>query len=123
MESDASWCDVFDDDGVAQLKEVWQVCTCVFAWQATELAHLYHRNQASPEPKVYSVVLTAGLMGMLATTGVEYSWSDLAMCEVADGTGVTGLIAGGVAEEMVRELFFLKSASRLSVSLLDRSKL
>jgi hypothetical protein len=44
------------------------------------------------------------------------------MCEVADGTGVTGLTAGGVAEEVVRDLFFLRSASRLSVSLLDRSK-
>jgi hypothetical protein len=27
IEPDASWCDVFDDDGVTQLKEVLQVCT------------------------------------------------------------------------------------------------
>jgi hypothetical protein len=69
MESDASWCDVFDDDGVAQLKEVWQVCTCVFAWQATELAHLYHRNQASPELKVYSARVDSGPNGHVGNNG------------------------------------------------------
>ena len=45
------------------------------------------------------------------------------MSVVADGTGVTGLTAGGVAEEeVVRDLFFLRSASGLSVQLFGRSK-
>jgi hypothetical protein len=56
----ASWCDVFDDDGVAQLKKVLQVCTCVLAWQATELACLYHHNQASLELEILVPMLTAG---------------------------------------------------------------
>ena len=43
-EPDASYCDVFDDDGVAQLQEVLQVCTCVLAWQTTELVCLHHRD-------------------------------------------------------------------------------
>jgi hypothetical protein len=39
------------------------------------------------------------------------------MAVVADGTGVTSWTTGGVAEEeAARDLFFLKSASRLSVS-------
>jgi hypothetical protein len=43
-EPDASWCDIFDDDYVAQLKEVLQVCTRILAWQAIELACLYHHD-------------------------------------------------------------------------------
>jgi hypothetical protein len=35
MEPDASWCDVFYDNGVAQLQEVLQVSTCILAWQTT----------------------------------------------------------------------------------------
>jgi hypothetical protein len=46
MEPYASWCDVFDDDGVAQLQEVLQVCACVLAWQTIELVFLHHRDQA-----------------------------------------------------------------------------
>jgi hypothetical protein len=37
------------------------------------------------------------------------------MVTIADGTRVTGSIIGGVAEEVVRDLFFLRSASVLSV--------
>ena len=54
MEPDASWCNVFDEDGVAQLKEVLQVCTCILAGQTTKLVCLHHRNEASPELKVSS---------------------------------------------------------------------
>jgi hypothetical protein len=31
-EPDGIWCDIFDDDGVAKLKEVLQMCICVLAW-------------------------------------------------------------------------------------------
>ena len=51
-EPDASLCGVFDDYGVAPLQEVLQVCTCILAWQTTELVCLHHRNEASPELKV-----------------------------------------------------------------------
>jgi hypothetical protein len=38
------------------------------------------------------------------------------MSEVADGTGVTSLTTSGVVEEeIVQDLFFLRSASGLSV--------
>ena len=42
MDPDACWCDVFYHDGVAQLKEVLQVCTCVLARQTTKLVCLHH---------------------------------------------------------------------------------
>jgi hypothetical protein len=45
------------------------------------------------------------------------------MTIVADGAEVTGLTTGGVAEEEeVRDLFFFRSAYRLSRKLFDRSK-
>ena len=46
-EPDAVLHDVLDDDGVAQLKEVLKVGVGILAWQATELACLHHRNEAS----------------------------------------------------------------------------
>ena len=52
MEPYVSWCDVFDDDGVSQLQEVLQVCTCVLARQTTELVCLHHHDQASAQLKV-----------------------------------------------------------------------
>ena len=66
---DASWCDIFDDDGVAQLKEVLQVCTCVLACQAIELACLHHRNQASPELKVSGARVDSGPNGHMCNSG------------------------------------------------------
>jgi len=51
-EPGASLCDVFDDDCVAQLKEVLQVCTCILTGQTTKLVCLYHCDEASPELKV-----------------------------------------------------------------------
>jgi hypothetical protein len=62
-EPNASWCDIFDDDGVAQLKKVLQVSTCVLAWQTTELVCLYHRNQANPELKVFGARVDSGPNG------------------------------------------------------------
>ena len=62
-EPDASWCDVFDDDGVAQLKEVLKVCTCILAWQAIEQVCLHHHNQASLELKVSSARVDSGPNG------------------------------------------------------------
>ena len=54
MEPYASWCDVFDDDGVTQLQEVLHVCTCVLARQTIELVCLHHRDQASTSSHVDS---------------------------------------------------------------------
>jgi hypothetical protein len=45
----------------------------------------------------------------------------LAIVVVADGAGVTGSLADRVAvEEAIRDLFFLRSASGLSVYFSDR---
>jgi hypothetical protein len=50
---------------------------------------------------------------MLAIAGMENLWSDFcAIAIVVDGAGVTGsFVGGGVAEEVVRDRFFLRSAS------------
>ena len=63
MEPDASWCDVFDDDGVTKLQKVLQVCTCVLARQTTELVCLHHNNEASPKLKVSSARVDSGPNG------------------------------------------------------------
>jgi hypothetical protein len=47
VELDASWCDVFNDDSAAELKEVVKVSICVLTWQTTELVCLHHRDEAS----------------------------------------------------------------------------
>jgi len=49
MKPDAILCDVLDDDSVAQLKEVLKVGVGILAWQATELARLHHRDEASAD--------------------------------------------------------------------------
>ena len=49
MEPDAVLRDVLDDDGVAQLKEVLKVGVGILAWQATKLACLHHRDEASAD--------------------------------------------------------------------------
>ena len=41
--------DILDDDGVAQLKEVLKVGVGILTWQATELACLHHRDEASAD--------------------------------------------------------------------------
>jgi len=46
-EPDAVLRDVLDDDGVAQLEDVLKVGVGILAWQATELACLHHRDEAS----------------------------------------------------------------------------
>jgi hypothetical protein len=55
-------------------------------------------------------MLTVGLVGTLATAGIENSRSDFwAIAMVVASTGVSGLVAGGVAEEKeVQDLFFLR---------------
>jgi hypothetical protein len=53
-EPDASWCNVFNDDSVVQLKEVLEMSTCVLARQTTKLVCLHHHDEASPELKVSS---------------------------------------------------------------------
>jgi len=68
-ELDASWCDVFDDDGVVQLQEGLQVCTCILAWQAIELACLHHRYQASLEVKVFGTRVDSGPNGHVGNSG------------------------------------------------------
>ena len=70
-EPDASWYDVFDDDGVAHLQEVLQVCTCILDGKpqncfACTIVMRPVRSSKFPVP-----VLTAGPMGTLATAGVE----------------------------------------------------
>ena len=62
-EPDDCWCDVFYDDGVAQLREVLQVSTSVLAWQTTELVCLHHRDQASAQLKVSSSCVDSGPNG------------------------------------------------------------
>ena len=69
MEPNASWWDVFDDDGVAQLKEVLQVCTCVLAWQTTELVLLHHHYEAYPELKVSGAYVDSGPNGHVGNSG------------------------------------------------------
>ena len=69
MKPDARWCDIFDDDGVAQLKEVLQVCTCVLARQTTELVCLHHRDLASPELKVSSAHVDSAPNGHIGNIG------------------------------------------------------
>ena len=57
-------------------------------------------------------VLTSCPTGTLAKAGTEYSWSDLlVIAEVADVVGATGSFIGGVAEEVVQDRLFLRSAS------------
>ena len=68
-EPDASWCDVIDDDSVAQLKEVLQVCTCVLAWQTTELVRLHHHYEACPELKVSGAYVDSGPNGHIGNSG------------------------------------------------------
>jgi hypothetical protein len=59
----------------------------------------------------------------LATTGTENSQSNFwAIAIVADGAEVTGSFVGGVAEEAVRDRFFLRSASGFVVYLSGREK-
>ena len=70
-EPDTSWCDVFDDDGVAQLQEVLQVCTCVLDRQTIEMVCLYLVMRPVRSSKFLALVLTAGPMSTLATAGVE----------------------------------------------------
>ena len=69
-EPDAILCNIFDDDGVAQLQEVLQVCTCV-AWQTTELVCIYHHNEASAQLKVSSSRVDSGPNDTLVIVGVE----------------------------------------------------
>ena len=62
--------------------------------------------------KFPSPMLIAGPIGTLAKAGTEYSWSDLlVIAEVADVVGATGSFIGGVAEEVVQDRLFLRSAS------------
>jgi hypothetical protein len=62
-------------------------------------------------------------MGMLAIARTEYSWSDFwAIAVGLDGAGVTGSFVSRVAkEETVRDLSFLRSASRFSVKFIGKS--
>jgi len=69
MEPDASWCDVFDDDGVTKLQKVLQVCTCVLARQTTELVCLYHRDEANAQLKVSSARVDSGPNGHVGNSG------------------------------------------------------
>ena len=70
-------------------------------------------------------VLTAGPIDMLVIARTEYSWSDFwAIAVVANGAGATSLFVGGLAdEEMLRDRFFLRSASRFLVKFIGKSKL
>jgi hypothetical protein len=74
--------------------------------------------------KFLSPMLTAGLVGTLATTGMENSQSNFwAIAIVADGAEVTGSFVSGVAEEeAVCDRFFLSSASGFAVYLSGREK-
>jgi hypothetical protein len=69
-------------------------------------------------------MFTAGLVGTLATAGMENSRSDFwAIAMTAAGTGVSGSVVGGVAEEEEAwDPFFLRSASGFGMKLSGKSK-
>jgi len=52
VEPDACRLNVLDDDSVAQLKEVLEMCICLLARQTMELVCLHHRDQASAQLEV-----------------------------------------------------------------------
>ena len=88
------------------------MCTCVLAWQTIELVCLHHHYEASSELKVSNARVDNGPNGHVGNSGCGVVTGVI----VADGTGVTSSTAGVVAkEEVVRDLFFLRSASRLLV--------
>ena len=68
-EPDASWCDILYDNGVTHLKEVLKMSICVLAWQATELACMYHRNEASLVLKVSRPGVDSGPNGHIGNNG------------------------------------------------------
>jgi hypothetical protein len=74
--------------------------------------------------KFLSSMLTAGPVGMLATTGTENSQSDFwAIAMVVAGIWVSSSVVGGVAEEVeAQDLFFLRSTSGSGIKLSDKLK-
>jgi hypothetical protein len=71
IEPDACWCDIFYDNGVAQLKKVLKVHACVLTRQTTKLVCLHHRYEASPELKISSARVDSGPNGHIGNSGVE----------------------------------------------------
>ena len=70
-ELDAVQRDVLDYDGVAQLMGVLKVGVGILAWQATELACLHHRDEASVDLEASIPHIDSGPVSTLATVGVE----------------------------------------------------
>ena len=68
-EPDASLCDIFYDDCVAQLKEVLQVCVHVLARQTTELVCLYHHDEVNLELKVSGACVDSEPNGHVGNNG------------------------------------------------------
>ena len=68
VEPDALRCDVLDDDHVAQLKEVLEMCVCVLAWQTMELVCLHHRDEASTELEVSHARVDSGPIGHIGNS-------------------------------------------------------
>ena len=74
--------------------------------------------------KFMSPMLAVGLTGTLAIVGTEYSCNILlAMVFGTDGAGLTGLVAGGVAEGgLTRGWAFFRNDSRFLVKFIGKSK-
>ena len=52
MEPDDIWCDILDNNGVVQLKEVLKVGICILARQPTKQVWLHHHYQPGTELEV-----------------------------------------------------------------------
>ena len=51
-EPDALRCDILDDDSVAQLEEVLEMCVRILTGQTTEWVCLHHHDETSPNLEV-----------------------------------------------------------------------
>jgi len=105
MEPDAILCDVFDDDSVAQLKEVLKVSVGIFALQATELTCLHHRDEASMDLKVAIPNIDSGPNGHVGNIGSGVITESLGHREKYGWCRVIGLSTGEVAEDEVMNAF------------------
>ena len=62
-------CDILNDDGFAQLKEVLQVCVRILTWRASEVVRLHHWQQTSAEFEVSSPDIDSGPNGHVGNSG------------------------------------------------------
>ena len=63
MKPNALRCDVLDDNRVAQLEEVLEMCVRVLAWQTMELVRLHHHDEAGMKLEVLIPNVNRGTNG------------------------------------------------------------